>query len=799
MVAILEKGEFNTDFHPMVDFIAASPLRIVPLFDTMLIHQGEGSGTPSEAHHTPFPEAETSHPSTSSILLPFIPTVPIPPVTQPVSTPIIQYSRRERIAQSSTLPTIADEPASPVRDVSEWEAFPTESGFIANQDMATIVKSSTLPHDLTTRVTSPDADEGNMQHNISELTALCTSLQRQYSELQAKFQAQEEEIVKLKDRVKVLEEREVLAGGIDVPTGNGVIPTAGPPAIVISTGNEVGPTASLIVTRRKGKEVMVESDTPKKMKLQEQIDAQVARELEEQQEKKSMRMNEQIARDAEVARIHAEEELQGMIDSLDKSNETTTKYLQEYQEFALELSLEKRIELISDLVKYQEHYTKVYKFQSQQRRPMTKKQKREYYMAVEDFIPMGSKEETERLNRKGLNLEKEQVKKQNSSEEAPEIETSTEEFTEEKIKEMMQLVLVEDVYVQALQVKHPIIDWKVYTEEWKLYDLSGVQHLTAKNKEIFMLVEKDYPLRKGLALVMISYKLKVENYSQMAEDLIRKIYNITNTLRQQGEDCWEKMHKAFPLPGYVFPLAVQVPTASEGIDFMGLFPSSRGNKYILVAVDYLSKWVEVKALLTNDARLLCKFFKNLFARFGTPRAIISDRGTHFCNDQFANVMLKFGVTYRLATPYHPQTSGQVKVSNHGLKRILERTVGKNRASWSDKLDDALWTFQTVYNTPIGYTPYKLVYGKEKTKRLHDSKIKDRVFNIGDRVLLFNSRLKIFSGKLKSRWPGPFTISHVFPYGTVELSQPDRPNFKVNGHGLKYYFGKDVPKMVVPDL
>nr|GFB59306.1 hypothetical protein [Tanacetum cinerariifolium] len=289
--------------------------RIVPLFDTMLVHQGEGSGTPSEPHYTPFPKVETSHPTTSTIPLPSIPTAPIPPVTQPVTTPIIQYSRRARIAQSSALPTVADDPASPMRD------------------------------------------------------------------------AQEEEIVKLKDMVKVLEDREatVLAGVIDVPTGSGFIPTAGPPATVISTSSEVGPTASPIVTRRKGKEVMVESDTLKKKKLQEQIDAQVARELEEQQEKEDIRMNEQIARDTE--------------------------------------------------------------------------------------------EETERLKRKGLNLEKEQVKKQNSSEEAPEIETPTEEFTKEKIKEMMQLVLIEDVYVQALQVKHPIIDWKVHTEGqrsyWQIIRLGG--------------------------------------------------------------------------------------------------------------------------------------------------------------------------------------------------------------------------------------------------------------------------------------------------------------------------------------
>ncbi|GJR35241.1 reverse transcriptase domain-containing protein [Tanacetum coccineum] len=118
-----------------------------------------------------------------------------------------------------------------------------------------------------------------------------------------------------------------------------------------------------------------------------------------------------------------------------------------------------------------------------------------------------------------------------------------------------------------------------------------------------------------------------------------------------------------------------------------------------------------KALPTNDARVVVKFLKSLFPRFGMPRAIISDRGTHFCNDQFAKVMFKYGVTHRLATAYHPQTRGQVEVSNRGLKRILERTVRENRASWSDKLDDALWAFRTTFKTSIGYTPYKLVYGK----------------------------------------------------------------------------------------
>nr|GFA66605.1 reverse transcriptase domain-containing protein [Tanacetum cinerariifolium] len=288
-----------------------------------------------------------------------------------------------------------------------------------------------------------------------------------------------------------------------------------------------------------------------------------------------------------------------------------------------------------------------------------------------------------------------------------------------------------------------------------------------------------------------------------------------------------------------------------GIEFMGPFPSSKGNKYILVSVDYLSKWVEAKVLPTNDVRVVVKFLKSLFSRFGTPKAIISDHGTHFCNDQFSRVMAKYGVTHRLSTAYHPQTSRQVEVTNRGLKRILERTVGENRTLWSDKLEDALWAFRTAYKTSIGCTPYRLVYGKachlplelehtaywalkhtnfdlrtagdhrklklnelnelpdqayensliykERTKKLHDDKIKNRIFNVGDQVLLFNSRLKIFSGKLKSRWSGPFTIAEIYPYGTTKLIHPDGCNFKVNFHRLKHYHGGDLPPLEIPDV
>nr|GEZ72615.1 hypothetical protein [Tanacetum cinerariifolium] len=427
MVAILEKREHNVDFHPMVDFVEASPLRYA---------------------------------------LTFKPIVYVSHIHQFWST--VRIETTEEGTKILATVDVADEPASPLRDVGQGEACPTDSGFIADQDRATIAKSSTLPHDSAPRVTSLAANEGKGSRNDAPIKG------RNLDEGEAAAERASDDTEEMATILTSMDAATVLAcRAAEVPTGSGSIPTAGPPTTEVPTGSDVVPTASLVFAtatvvtpyrRRKGKEVMVESDTLKKQKVQEQIDAQ------------------------------------------------------DYHQYASELHIERRIELISDLVKYQDNYAKIYKFQGQQRKPWTKKRNRDYYMAV---------------IRSNLGW-KESAKKFKPSEEFTEEAKSLDEVPEEKIEEMMQLVSIEEVedlnqlwrfmketlsnrpptsdkemelWVELSRLYEPDDEDQLWTHtqnlmhavvEWKLYDSCGVHHVTAKDKEIFMLVEKDYPLKKGI-------------------------------------------------------------------------------------------------------------------------------------------------------------------------------------------------------------------------------------------------------------------------------------------------------------
>nr|GEZ71483.1 putative ribonuclease H-like domain-containing protein [Tanacetum cinerariifolium] len=464
---------------------------------------GEGSAIPTEPHHTPSPQAQQSpHHDSSSQLHTTATTEPIPTAT-PIETPTLRkYSRRAtQIDQTKALSTAADEPA--------------RIKLLEDKDRGSV---------------EPSGDDAPIKGRSLEIG------EKVRVERSTKLGSNDtKEIVNV---LSSMEAANILTSEVVVVS---VPPVTRVSTVGVPTVSRLVPTVSSIFTTSSMEEIARENQ----------------------------RMNEKLARDAEIARLHAEEELKMTIK---------------------ELTIREKIDLINEHVKYQDHHAKILKYQAQQSKLLSKKEQREFYMSVlrsharwktkhfrgmtleeikdnfipvwkqiEDFVPMASKEEGERVKRKGLKLEHGSAKKMKTSE----------DVFEEDLKEMMQLVPVEELdkedlhqlwalvketlsirqalrdkemelWVELKRLSEPDFKDQLWTHtknlmhdplDWKLYDTCGVHHVFIKDQGIFMLVERNYPLRRGLAIVMISNKLQVENNSQMANDLILKIHNIAKNPR----------------------------------------------------------------------------------------------------------------------------------------------------------------------------------------------------------------------------------------------------------------------------
>nr|GEX04847.1 putative ribonuclease H-like domain-containing protein [Tanacetum cinerariifolium] len=401
MVAILEKTKHNTDFHQIVDFIEASHIRHLKLNDK------EGIS----------------------------------------SLPDTELFENLALMGYNILP-----------NQRQGEAFLTVSSLDAGQDRENIAKTSALRHESSPRVTSLDADEGNQELEISGLKARVKSLEdkerrsveptqedapitRGIMEIGEELGADKSTELGSNDTEEMVNVLTLMEAA-NILTSEGAAASVSPTDVLPTVGVSTPMRIPIIGAKDKGKEKVIESEVPKKRKHQEQIDAQVAREIKEEFARENQRLSEQIARDFEIARIHAEEELKIMIEGLDRSNKVIAKHLREYEQAESKpLSKKEQREFyMSVLRSHAEWKTKHF-------RGMTLEQIKEKFIPVwkqlEDFLPMSSKKESEKVKRQGLKIDQGSSKRVKVSE----------GVSEQELKGMMQLVPLEEVYIKALQAK----------------------------------------------------------------------------------------------------------------------------------------------------------------------------------------------------------------------------------------------------------------------------------------------------------------------------------------------------------
>nr|GEZ03650.1 hypothetical protein [Tanacetum cinerariifolium] len=503
MVAILEKSEHNVNFHSIVDFVEASHLRIETTEKgTKILATIDGNLRTifeSSIRRNLKLNDETGISS-------------LPDAKLFENLTLMGYN----ISPNQKFTFQKDEPAFPLRDVSQGEACPTISSLDVEQDRANIAKTSTLYHESTSRVPSLAADEGKRSGDDAPIKGRRLDEGEEAAEKGSNNTEEMINVLTSMDAATVLSSRVA-----EVPTGSGSIPTVGPPAAEVPTGSGSIPTAGLPAAG--------------------------------------------VPTGSDVFPLLI------MIDGLDMSNETIAKYLQEYHQFATELPIERRIELISNLVRYQDNYAKVHKYQTQQRKPLTKKQQREFYTSVlrnqagwkakdfkgmtleeikenfdpvwkqiHDFIPISSKEEAKRFKRKGIRFEQESVKKLKTSKEMK----ANEEVPKEKVNEMIQLIHIEELDREDLNQLWRLMkeslsirpasshkEMELWVELKRLYEPDDEDQLWTHTQNI---IER-LPTQKRTGDCDDQLQASSRNYSQMASDLILKIYKIANHPRQEDD------------------------------------------------------------------------------------------------------------------------------------------------------------------------------------------------------------------------------------------------------------------------
>ena len=296
------------------------------------------------------------------------------------------------------------------------------------------------------------------------------------------------------------------------------------------------------------------------------------------------------------------------------------------------------------------------------------------------------------------------------------------------------------------------------------------------------------------------------------------------------------------------PIVPLAPFEKWGVDFIGPIQplGSQRHRYIILATDYATKWVEARATRRNDAATSARFlFERIMMRFGHPLELVSDRGTHFLNDVIVDLTGQYKVKHRKTTPYNPKANGLTERANGIICKILTKVVSAHKTDWDQKLPSAVYAYNTAYKSTTGKSPYYLAFGQEvlqaietevetfriisarhanrteeqdqrlevidaleeirmealdhtrdvqaRRKESYDQKLpEDNHIKEGDLVLLFDNRFQDFPGKLHTRWAGPLKVSRVYSNGSLQLEDLEgRPlDTRTNGSRVKLYHTPD---------